>query len=235
MDLYFAPLACSMATRIAIHEAGASANFIYVDIHTDSHSRRLADGADYFAINPMGQVPAVRVDDGSLLTENPVVLQYVADLYPEAGLAPRGGLQRYRLQEWLNFISTELHKATFIPLLGRDNPVEVKAFARQKMALRFGHLDDHLLHHEFLLDGFSVADAYLITVLNWAPYAGVDLSRWPSVNAYFERLKTRPSVACAMAEEAEAYSAEQARRTSGMTAGNQSIIPAPHEQPVPIP
>lgn len=233
MDLYFAPLACSMATRIAIHEAGASANFICVDIHTDPHSRPLIDGTDYFAINPMGQVPAVRTNDGSLLTENPVVLQYVADLYPAAGLAPRDGMQRYRLQEWLNFIGTELHKATFIPLLGRDNPEEVKAFARQKMALRFGRLGDHLGNHEFLLDRFTVADAYLITVLNWAPYAGVDLSGWPAVKAYYERMKKRPSVARAMAEEAEAYSAEQARRTSSVTTGNQSIIPASHEQPVP--
>jgi glutathione S-transferase len=210
MDLYFAPLACSMATRIAIREADASANFIFVDIH-DLHTRTLADGTDYFNINPMGQVPTIRTDDGDLLTENAVVLQYVADRFPDAGLAPRDGLQRYRLQEWLNFIATELHKATFLPLLVALNPEEVKAHAREKMPLRFDHLEDHLRNHEFLLDHFTVADAYLFTVLNWASYVGVDLSPWPSVKAYFERLKARPSVARALAEEMEAYVEGQAR------------------------
>jgi glutathione S-transferase len=214
MDLFFAPLACSMATRIAIREAGAAANFIYVDIHTDRRTRTLADGTDYFGINPMGQVPAIRTDDGNLLTENPVVLQYVADLLPGAGLAPRDGLQRYRLQEWLNFIATELHKATFLPLLGSYNPEEVKGYAREKMTLRFGHVEDHLRSHEFLLERFTVADAYLVTVLNWAPYAGVDLSDWPAVEAYFARLRERPSVATAMAEENAAYAEEQARRSA---------------------
>lgn len=210
MDLYFAPLACSTATRIAIREADASANLIFVDIH-DRHTRTLADGTDYFNINPMGQVPAIRTDDGDLLTENAVVLQYVADRFPDAGLAPRDGLQRYRLQEWLNFIATELHKATFLPLLGASNPEEVKTHAREKIPLRFGHLENHLRNHEFLLDHFTVADAYLFTVLNWASYVRVDLSPWPSVKAYFERLKARPSVARALAEEMEAYVEGQAR------------------------
>jgi len=214
MDLFFAPLACSMATRIAIREAGAAVNFIYVDIHTDRRTRTLADGTDYFGINPMGQVPAIRTDHGDLLTENPAVLQYVADHFPDAELAPRSGLQRYRLQEWLNFITTELHKATFLPLLGSQNPEEVKAHAREKMALRFGHLEDHLRNREFLLDRFTVADAYLITVLNWAPYAGVDLSGWPAIQAYFARLTKRPSVARALIEENAAYSEEQARRAA---------------------
>src|SRR5579863_9209478 len=115
MDLYFAPLACSLATRIALYEAGGQAEYLYVDIHTDPHSRRLKDGADYYTINPMGQVPAIRTDAGELITENPVVLQYVADQYPDSGLAPQGGLPRYRLQEWLNFIATELHKGMYIP------------------------------------------------------------------------------------------------------------------------
>lgn len=212
MDLYFAPLACSMATRIALYEAGASAGFTYVDIHSAPDSRCLADGTDYLAINPMGQVPALRMEDGGLLTENPVVLQYVADSYPAANLAPASGLQRYRLQEWLNFIGTELHKATFIPLLGRDNSDDVKNFARQKMAMRFGHLEAHLRNREFLLDHFTVADAYLFTVLNWSPYAGVDLSEWVAIPAYFERLKKRPTVARGLADEVAAYGEEQGRR-----------------------
>lgn len=214
MDLYFAPLACSMASRIALYEAGASANFIFVDILTDPHARRLANGDDYIAINPMGQVPAVRMTDGSLLTENAAVLQYIADLYPDAALAPAHGLQRYHLQEWLNFISTELHKATFLPLLGATNPDDVKAHARKKMALRFGRLESHLRSREYLLDRFTVADAYLTTVLNWARYAALDLSGWPAVTDYFERMKKRDSVARAMAEENAAYAEEQARRAA---------------------
>src|SRR5207249_964042 len=103
MKLYYAPLACSMAMRIALYEAGGAADFVYVDIHT-SRGRQLADGSDYYAINPMGQVPAIHTADGQLLTENPAVLQYIADQYPQSGLAPRGGIERYQLQQWLNFI-----------------------------------------------------------------------------------------------------------------------------------
>ncbi len=214
MDLYFAPLACSMATRIALYEAGGEADFIYVDIHTNPLTRRLADGADYYAINPMGQVPAIRTDAGELLTENPVVLQYVADLYPQSGLAPRDGIARYRLQEWLNFISTELHKGTYIPLLSRISPEGAKDFARQKMAIRLSHLDEHLQGQEFLLDRFTIADAYLVTVLNWSQFSGVDLGGWPAVKSYYTRLLKRPSVARAIADESVVYAEEQKRRVA---------------------
>jgi glutathione S-transferase len=212
MQLYYAPLACSMATRISLYEAGASVEFVHVDIHTNPHTRFLPDGSDYRALNPMGQVPAIRTASGELITENVVVLQYVADLFPQSQLAPQGGIERYRLQQWLNFISTELHKATFIPLLERNSPEGAKTFARQKLSLRFGHLNSQLQDRSFLLDGFTVADAYLVTVLNWAPYAGIELSEWPEVKAYFEGLSKRPSVAKALAEEAKAYAEEQARR-----------------------
>lgn len=212
MQLYVAPLACSAATRIALYEAGGTAEFVYVDIHTNPRVRVLPDGADYFAVNPMGQVPALRTAAGEILTENPVVLQYVADSYPEAQLAPRSGIERYRLQQWLNFIATELHKATFIPLLDRSSPDGAKAFARQKLPVRFGHLDGHLAGRAYLLNAFSVADAYLVTVLNWAPHAGVDLAEWPRVNAYSRTLSQRPAVARALAEEADAFAAEQGRR-----------------------
>lgn len=212
MQLYFAPLACSAATRIALYEAGASAQFIYVDIHTDPKVRVLADGSDFHAINPMGQVPALRTDEGEILSENPVILQYVADSYPGARLAPPAGIPRYRLQQWLNFIATELHKATYIPLLGRNNPEGAKAFAREKLPLRFAHLQTHLQGRSFLLDDFTVADAYLATVLNWSPFAGIDLSEWPGINAYFQALQRRPAVARALAEERDAYAAEVASR-----------------------
>jgi glutathione S-transferase len=201
-----------MAARISLYEAGASAEFVYVDIHTSPQRRQLPDGSDYFAINPMGQVPAILTSDGKLISENPVVLQYIADQHPQAGLAPQDVMERYRLQQWLNFVATELHKATFIPLLIRDSPDGAKAFARQKLALRFGYLEKSLSGRSFLLEGFTVADAYLVTVLNWAPYAGIELSQWPQVQAYFQRLSQRPSVAKAMAEEAKLYAEHRARQ-----------------------
>jgi glutathione S-transferase len=212
MKLYYAPLACSLAMRISLYEAGGSADFIYVDIHTNPHARLLADGSDYYAINPMGQVPAIRTADGQLITENPAVLQYIADQYPQSQLAPRSGIERYQLQQWLNFISTELHKATFIPLLNRNSPDGAKAFARQKLPVRFNHLSRELHGRSFLLQSFTVADAYLFTVLNWASYAAIELSEWPEVQAYFQRVSERPSVAKALVEEARLYAEEQARR-----------------------
>ncbi len=208
MQVYFAPLACSAATRIALYEAQAGADFIYVDIHTRPGERLLADGSDFHAINPMGQVPAIRTRNGEIITENPVVLQYVADQYPQAQLAPAGGMERYRLQQWLNFIATELHKATYIPLLDRHSPDGAKAFARQKLALRLGYLSQQLAGRNYLMGYFTVADAYLITVLNWSPYAGIELSEWPHVQAYAQALKQRPSVARALTEEMAAYTEE---------------------------
>jgi glutathione S-transferase len=210
MELYFAPLACSMATRIALYEAGARATFVQVD----TRAKRVADGSDFLAVNPMGQVPVLRADDGELLTENPVVLQYVADQLPQSGLAPQGGMPRYRLQQWLNFITSELHKLVFNPLLDPRSTDGAKAFARDKAAQRFGYLNDHLNGRDFLLDRFTVADAYLVTVLNWAGFTGMDLAQWPAVQAYFQRMRERPSVARAMAEEFALYKEEQARRAA---------------------
>ena len=218
MDLYFAPLACSMATRIAIYELDAKVNFIYVDIHTDPSQRRLGDGSDYHAIHPMGQVPAVRTDTGELLTENPVVLQYVADQYPQAGLAPSEGIKRYQLQQWLNFISTELHKGTYIPLLNPANPEGAKEFARRKLPLRMAYLDSHLERREFMLERFSIADCYLVTVLNWSRAAGIDLSQWPAIHGYNQRLRQRPSVAKAIADEAPLYAEEMERTKTAAAA-----------------
>ncbi len=212
MDFYFAPLACSMATRIALYELDADANFIYVDIHTDPDTRRLADGSDYYAINAMGQVPAIRTDTGEMLTENPVVLQYVADLYPQRGLAPSGGLERYRLQQWLNFISTELHKATYIPLLNRNNPDGAREFARKKLPLRMGYLSKHLETRGFMLERFSIADCYLATVLNWSAAAAIDLAEWPVVRDYYGRMRQRSSVARAIADETPIYAEEMERK-----------------------
>jgi glutathione S-transferase len=153
----------------------------------------------------MGQVPALRVEDGTTLTENTAVLQYVADRYPGAGLAPPPGLERARLQQWLGFIGTELHKAIFIPLLDPAAPEGAKAYARGKIAQRFAVLDRHLEARQFLLDHFSVADAYLATVLNWARAVNVELAPWPVLLAYHRRLLERPSVARAVGEEWRMY------------------------------
>jgi glutathione S-transferase len=218
MDFYFAPLACSMATRIALYELDAKANYIYVDIHTDPDARLLADGSDYHAINAMGQVPAIRTDVGEMLTENPVVLQYVADLHPHGDLAPAGGIDRYHLQQWLNFIGTELHKATYIPLLNRNNPEGAKEFARRKLPLRMACLNSHLEEREFMLKRFSIADCYLVTVLNWSGAAAIDLTQWPAVHAYNQRLRQRPSVAKAIADEAPLYAEEMERKKQAAAA-----------------
>ncbi len=210
MDLYFAPLACSMATRITLYEAGAPANFRQVD----TKAKRVDDGTDFLSVNPMGQVPVLRTDSGEMLTENPVVLQYVADQYPESGLAPQSGMARYRLQQWLGFITSELHKLVFSPLLDPRSADGAKGYATGKAAQRFSYLNAHLQGREYLLDRFTVADAYLVVVLNWARFAGVDLAQWPAVQGYFQRVSQRSSVARALAEEFALYQAEKARRAA---------------------
>ena len=210
MDLYFSPLACSMATRIAFYEAGIDGGFVAVD----PRAKRTADGADFLAVNHMGQVPVLRTDRGELLTENPVVLQYVADQKPESGLAPRGGMERYWLQQWLNFVTSELHKVVFVPLLDPAMPEAGKAYARQKAEQRLAYLNTELEGREFLLDRFTIADAYLATVLNWAKYTGIDLAKWPAVKNYMDRMYQRPIVVRALAEETRAYQEQEARRAS---------------------
>jgi glutathione S-transferase len=211
MDLYFSPLACSMATRITLYEIGAKAGFIQVD----TKAKRVEDGSDFLAINDMGQVPVLRTDEDELLTENPAVLQYVADRHPASGLAPPpGSTERYRLQQWLNFTTSELHKAVFAPLLDPKSPEDAKAYARGKATLRLGHLAKHLEGREFLLDRFTIADAYLTTVLNWGRFSGIDLAQWPAVDAYYHRMLERPSVAKALSEEIALYKAQEARRNA---------------------
>jgi glutathione S-transferase len=210
MELYFSPLACSLATRIALYEAGAPATFNAVDLK----AKKTADGADFLVINPMGQVPVLHTETDGLLTENPVVLQYVADHCPGSGLAPDGGPERYRLQLWLNFITSELHKAVFMPLLNHASNDGARAFARALIGPRFDYLNAHLDGREYLLDRFTVADAYLVTVLNWTKATDVDLSQWPAVHAYFKRMHQRESVARAFAEELALYQEDQKRASA---------------------
>jgi glutathione S-transferase len=206
MDLYFSPLACSMATRIALYEAGADAQYMYRD-----RNKRLPDGSDFLAINPLGMVPALRTDEGEVLTENAAILQYVAASFPAANLAPERGVERARLQQWLSFIGTELHKAVFLPLLESEAPADAKAYAAGLAEARLGLLDKHLAGREFLLDSFSVADAYLYTVLNWSRATPINVTRWPAIKAYLSNLRKRPSVAKAVGEEGALYAEEQAR------------------------
>ena len=210
MDLYFSPLACSMATRVALYEAGADANYLEVDPPTKTV---LKDGSDFRAVNPIGLVPALRTDDGAVLTENAAILQYVADRFPQSGLGTGPGVDRTRLHQWLCFIGTELHKGLFVPVLDRKAPQEAKTYVLEKNLSRLDYLDNYLKGREFLLDHFSVADAYLVTVINWTMATPpIDLAKWPNLKAYYERLRTRPSIAKAIAEEFELYKAEQARR-----------------------
>lgn len=199
MDLYFAPLSCSLATRISLYEAGLSAGFHQVTLS----SKTLADGSDYWAINPKGQVPALRCDDGRIITEGAAVLQYVADLAPQAGLAPpAGSAARTALQTWLSYIGSEIHKGVFYLLFNPAAPDAAKVFARDVvLPPRYKYLSEHLSDRAFLLDQFSVADAYLLTTLNWAAPAGVDLSAWPVLAAYRDRMLQRPAVARAVQEE----------------------------------
>jgi glutathione S-transferase len=209
MDLYFSPLACSMATRIALYEAGADANYLEVDPKTKMVQK---DSSDFREVNPLGLVPTLRTDDGHVLTENAAILQYVADRFPQAGISTGPGIERSRLHQWLCFIGTELHKGLFMPLLDRKAPPEVKTYVLGKNISRLDFLENYLKGREFLLDHFSVADAYLITVINWTMATPpIELAKWPTVKAYYDRLRARPSIANAVAEEFELYKAEVAR------------------------
>jgi glutathione S-transferase len=209
LELFFSPLSCSLATRIALYESNQPATFHQVDTAT----KTLADGSDYRAINPMGQVPALRPAHGPVLTENAAILQYVADRALSAALAPTGDA-RYQLQKWLNFITSELHKGVFVPLLDPAAPDGAKTYARGKLQLRFDVLNAHLTGREFLLDHFTVADAYLVTVLNWAAYLHIDFSPWPALQDFYHRTQQRPAVSRAFAEEMVLFQQLQARRAA---------------------
>ena len=199
MDLYFSPLACSMASRITVYEAGAEDRITLRPVNTKT--KRLADGADYLAINPLGQVPVLRTDDGKLLTENAAILPYIADQLAGTSLAPVEGYERYELARWLGFIGTELHKLIFTPLLSQTSNDGAKAYARDAADTRLAYLNVHLTDRDFLLDQFSVADAYLTVVLNWAQFVRLDLNAYPAVAAYHARMMSRPAVVRAMQEE----------------------------------
>ena len=196
MKLYFIPFACSLATRIAINEAELDADFIQV-----TPGGSLPDGRDFASISPMGYVPAMEAG-AVTLTEGPAVLTYIADLAAEGVLAPAPyTAERYELTKWLNFISTEIHKGVFAPLMTKASTEGAREWARTLAEKRFGVLSAHLDGRAFLLDDFSVADAYLLAVLNWTEFAGMSLDGWPVLKAWRDSIRARPSVAAAMATE----------------------------------
>ena len=198
MKLYYSTGACSLSPRIVLMEAGLP----FTAEKTDLKSKKTADGADYLAINSKGSVPALGLDDGQVLTEGPAIVQYLADLKPESGLAPRAGtMERYRLMEMLNYITSELHKG-FSPLFKADTPAETKKTTVDNLAKKFDWLSNHLGGRKFLMgDTFTVADAYLFTVLRWSALVHVDLSRWPVLTAYLARVGERPKVKEALQAE----------------------------------
>jgi len=195
MKLYYSPSACSLSPHIALREAGLA----FEPVLASTKSHKLQDGTDYYTINPLGYVPMLELDDGTRLREGPAIVQYIADLVPTKNLAPANGtLPRYRLQEWLTFIGTEIHK-TFSPLFNAAMPEEAKKLSRDKLASRFKYVDGELKGKNYLLgDHFSVADGYLFVVTRWAKPMNIDLTPYPNLLAHHERVAARPAVREAM-------------------------------------
>ncbi len=198
MKLYFSPGACSLSPHIALREAGVPFELAKVDLR----SHQVKGDGDFYAINGKGYVPVLELDDGERLTEGPAIVQYVADLKPASGLAPpAGSLERVRLQEWLNFISTELHK-TFSPLFDPNVPEAYKEMARKRIATRFEWLSGHMKGRPFLTgERFTVADGYLFVVLNWTNYVGINIDEWPALKEFRARVAARPAVQEALKAE----------------------------------
>ena len=198
MKLFYAPGACALSPDIVAREAGIELALQKVDLKT----KTIASEGDYFAINPKGSVPALQLDDGQVLTEGPTIVQYLADLEPAKGLAPPAGtMGRYRLMEWLGYINSELHK-TYSPLFRPDTPAETRAERLAYLAKRYAIVEKQLAAHPYLLgERFTAADAYLFTVTNWAPRVKFDLSPFPGVRAFQERVAARPAVKAAMQAE----------------------------------
>ena len=198
MKLYYSPGACSLSPHIVLHEAGLA----YEPVLASTKTHQLADGTDFYTINPLGYVPVLELDDGTRLREGPAIVQYLADQAPHKNLAPaHGTLGRYRLQEWLTFIGTEIHK-TFSPLFVPGTPEDYKPQVKQRLVARLQWVDSELAGKPYLMgEQFSVADAYLFTVTNWGQYVGLDISQLKNLVAYRERIAARPAVQAAMKAE----------------------------------
>ena len=197
MKLYYSPGACSLSPHIALREAGIPVELVKADLQ----SKNLATGGSLNDVNPKGYVPALVLDDGQLLTEGPAIVQYIADQKPDSGLAPKAGtLERYRLQEMLNFITSEIHKS-FSPLFRKAVP-EWQQSAKDNLTKRFDFLAAHLEGKDYLFgQQFTVADGYLFTTLNWTNFVGFEMSKWPVLQAYMARVAARPKVQEALKAE----------------------------------
>jgi glutathione S-transferase len=204
MKLYFAPDTCSLSPHIVLRELGLPFELVRVDHKT----KGTADGGDFRAINPKGYVAALQLDDGETLTEGPAIVQYLADLRPEAGLAPaNSSFARVRLQEWLNFITSEIHAGSS-PLFNAAIPDAVKAIFKDRLFQRLDFIAATLERQDYLLGArFSVADAYLFTVLLWMRFFAIDLTRWPAIAKFMERVGARPTVKAALEAESAAKAA----------------------------
>ena len=198
MKLYYSPGACSLSPHIALLEAGLAHDLTKVDLK----AKKLEDGSDFLKVNPKGQVPTLQLDDGSILTEGPVIEQAIADKAAGKNLAPASGsTERYRLQEWLNFITSELHK-NFSPLFAPVLSDETKQFFRDRLMGKLKHVDEKLAGHDYLMgNAFSVADGYLYTMLRWADAHKFDLSALKNLTAYKARVAARPQVQAALKSE----------------------------------
>lgn len=198
MKLYYVPGACSLASHIALQEAGLPFEIDKLNVP----AKTTASGEDFMQINPKGYVPTLQLDDGSILTEGAAILQYIADQNPASGLAPKAGtMERYRLQEWLTFIGTEIHKS-YSPMFNKTASDEVKNYARNLLAKRLAYVETRLAEKPYLMgDSFTVVDAYLFVVLNWSGRVGFDLDPFPGIREYVTRIAMRPAVQTAMKAE----------------------------------
>jgi glutathione S-transferase len=191
MKLYYSPGACSLSPHIVANEAGIPIELEKVDLA----EHKTESGQDFMTVNPKGYVPALRLDDGSILTEGPAIVQYLADQKPGSKLAPAAGtVDRYRLQEWLTFIGTELHK-NFAPLFNKASTDDIKNMVKTNISKWLGYLNGQLANRQYLMgEGFTVADAYAFTVVNWTNFVGIDLKPYPNLGAYMGRVAARPKV-----------------------------------------
>ena len=198
MKLFYAPGACSLSPHIALREAGIAFDMQKVSTKT----KEMEGGGDYYMVNGKGYVPTLQLDDGQYLSEGPAIVQYIADQKPDSGLAPKAGsMERYRLQEWLNFITSEIHKS-FSPLFRPDSTPEMKQSATDNLSKRFDWLATQLDGKDYLMGKqFTVADGYLFTVLNWTKFVNIDLGKWPVLAAYHARVQARPKVQEALKAE----------------------------------
>lgn len=198
MKLYYSPGACSLAPHIVLREAGLA----FEPVLASTKTHKLADGTDYATINPKGSVPLLELDNGERLSEGPVIAQYLADLAPASGLAPANGtMARYRLQEWLNYLTSEVHK-TFSPLFSPATPEDYKAIAKARLADRLRIVDAALAGRSYLMgEQFTVADAYLFVLTNWAQPVSLDISQLAHLGAFRARVAARPAVQAAMKAE----------------------------------